>query len=55
MLSISSIRGDAGYYSHKDNYYASGSLESRWLGEGAERLGLKARRIIQDRFATYSR
>ncbi|ELH4676658.1 conjugative transfer relaxase/helicase TraI [Salmonella enterica] len=41
MLSISSIRGDAGYYSHKDNYYASGSLESRWLGEGAERLGLK--------------
>ncbi|EFR2207017.1 conjugative transfer relaxase/helicase TraI [Salmonella enterica] len=41
MLSISSIRGDAGYYSHEDNYYASGSLESRWLGEGAERLGLK--------------
>ncbi|EKA7107051.1 conjugative transfer relaxase/helicase TraI [Salmonella enterica] len=41
MLSISSIKGDAGYYSHEDNYYASGSLESRWLGEGAERLGLK--------------
>ncbi|MCT7116942.1 conjugative transfer relaxase/helicase TraI [Salmonella enterica subsp. enterica serovar Montevideo] len=41
MLSISSIKGDAGYYSHEDNYYASGSLESRWLGEGAEQLGLK--------------
>ncbi|MHC0026576.1 conjugative transfer relaxase/helicase TraI [Enterobacter vonholyi] len=41
MLSISSIKGDASYYSHEDNYYASGSLESRWLGEGAEKLGLK--------------
>ncbi|EDO5887615.1 conjugative transfer relaxase/helicase TraI [Salmonella enterica] len=41
MLSISSIKGDAGYYSHEDNYYASGSLDSRWLGEGAEQLGLK--------------
>ncbi|MBC0178516.1 conjugative transfer relaxase/helicase TraI [Escherichia coli] len=41
MLSISSIKGDAGYYSHEDNYYASGSLDSRWIGEGAEKLGLK--------------
>ncbi|EFU1954847.1 conjugative transfer relaxase/helicase TraI [Salmonella enterica] len=41
MLSISSIKGDAGYYSHEDNYYASGSLESRWMGEGAAQLGLK--------------
>ncbi|EBE4178355.1 conjugative transfer relaxase/helicase TraI [Salmonella enterica subsp. enterica serovar Florida] len=41
MLSISSIKGDAGYYSHEDNYYASGSLDSRWMGEGAEKLGLK--------------
>ncbi|ECX2001794.1 conjugative transfer relaxase/helicase TraI [Salmonella enterica subsp. enterica serovar Newport] len=41
MLSISSIKGDSGYYSHEDNYYASGSLESRWMGEGAEKLGLK--------------
>ncbi|MGL9716746.1 conjugative transfer relaxase/helicase TraI, partial [Escherichia coli] len=40
MLSISSIKGDAGYYSHED-YYASGSLDSRWMGEGAEKLGLK--------------
>ena len=31
MLSISSIKGDAGYYSHEDNYYASGSLDSRWM------------------------
>ncbi|HGG4891154.1 TPA: conjugative transfer relaxase/helicase TraI [Salmonella enterica subsp. enterica serovar Welikade] len=41
MLSISSIKGDSAYYSHEDNYYASGSLDSRWLGEGAEKLGLK--------------
>ena len=41
MLSISSIKGDAGYYSHEDNYYVSGSLESRWMGEGAEKLGLR--------------
>ncbi|MHC6328465.1 conjugative transfer relaxase/helicase TraI [Escherichia coli] len=41
MLSVSSIKGDAGYYSHEDNYYASGSLDSRWMGEGAEKLGLK--------------
>ena len=41
MLSISSIKGDAGYYSHEDNYYASGSLDSHWMGEGAEKLGLK--------------
>lgn len=43
MLSISSIKGDAGYYSHEDNYYASGSLDSRWMGEGAEKLGLKGK------------
>lgn len=41
MLSISSIKGDSAYYSHENNYYASGSLESRWLGDGAEKLGLK--------------
>ncbi|HEY1843979.1 MAG TPA: conjugative transfer relaxase/helicase TraI [Buttiauxella sp.] len=40
MMSISSIAGDAGYYSSQDNYYVLGSLESRWLGEGAENLGL---------------
>lgn len=41
MLSISAIKGDAGYYSHEDNYYVCGSLESGWLGDGAEKLGLK--------------
>ncbi|WP_314723314.1 conjugative transfer relaxase/helicase TraI [Rahnella variigena] len=40
MMSISPIAGDAGYYSSQDNYYVLGSLESRWLGEGAENLGL---------------
>ncbi|WP_447867711.1 conjugative transfer relaxase/helicase TraI [Rahnella bonaserana] len=40
MMSISPIAGDAGYYSSQDNYYVLGSLESRWLGEGADSLGL---------------
>lgn len=40
MMTISPIAGDAGYYSSQDNYYVLGSLESRWLGEGAENLGL---------------
>lgn len=40
MMSISTIAGDAGYYSSQDNYYVLGSLESRWFGEGAENLGL---------------
>ncbi|MBV7133729.1 conjugative transfer relaxase/helicase TraI [Escherichia coli] len=48
MLSISSIKGDAGYYSHEDNYYVSGSLESRWMGEGAEKLGLKGEVVNAD-------
>lgn len=41
MLSVSPIKGDAGYYGKEDNYYVSGSLESRWLGKGAEKLGLE--------------
>ncbi|THD53488.1 conjugative transfer relaxase/helicase TraI [Enterobacteriaceae bacterium ML5] len=40
MMSLSTIGGDAGYYSSQDNYYVLGSLESRWLGDGAENLGL---------------
>lgn len=40
MMSISPIAGDAGYYSSQDNYYVLGSLESRWLGESADNLGL---------------
>ena len=41
MLSISSIKGDSGYYSHEDNYYVSGALDSRWMGDGAAQLGLR--------------
>ena len=40
MMSISPIAGDAGYYASQDNYYVLGSLESRWMGEGAEKLDL---------------
>ena len=43
MLSISAIKGDAGYYSSEENYYASGALEDRWMGEGAAQLGLEGR------------
>ncbi|MBK5145532.1 conjugative transfer relaxase/helicase TraI [Budviciaceae bacterium BWR-B9] len=37
---IGSADGAAGYYSHQDNYYVLGSLESKWMGKGAEKLGL---------------
>jgi len=40
MMTISPIAGDAGYYASQDNYYVLGSLESRWLGGGADNLGL---------------
>ncbi|UCQ29580.1 conjugative relaxase (plasmid) [Edwardsiella tarda] len=41
MLSIAPIAGGgAGYYVAQDNYYFLGSLQSRWLGEGARVLGL---------------
>lgn len=43
MMSFSQIKsagGAAGYYSDKDNYYVLGSLESKWIGKGAEELGL---------------
>lgn len=40
MMTISPIAGDSAYYANKDNYYVLGSLESRWMGEGAEKLGL---------------
>ncbi|WP_072932119.1 conjugative transfer relaxase/helicase TraI [Nissabacter archeti] len=46
MMSFSTIKsagGAAGYYSDKDNYYVLGSLESRWVGEGAKALGLEGR------------
>ncbi|MBW3808226.1 conjugative transfer relaxase/helicase TraI [Aeromonas jandaei] len=40
MLSLSPIKGSAAYYAAEENYYAIGELESAWIGEGAERLGL---------------
>lgn len=43
MLSVSPIRGDAGYYGKEENYYVSGSLDDRWMGKGAEQLGLSGR------------
>ncbi|ENS2472930.1 conjugative transfer relaxase/helicase TraI [Escherichia coli] len=42
MLSIAPIAGGgAGYYAAQDNYYFLGNLQSRWLGEGAQALGLE--------------
>lgn len=33
--------GKAGdYYTHQDNYYVLGSMDERWVGQGAEALGL---------------
>ncbi|MFM1356638.1 MobF family relaxase [Yersinia enterocolitica] len=44
MLSIAPIAaGAAQYYTDADNYYFLGSMDSRWLGEGAESLGLSGR------------
>lgn len=43
MMSVATIKSAstaAGYYSHSDNYYFLGNLESLWFGEGAEALGL---------------
>ena len=40
MLSLSTIKGSAAYYAAEENYYAMGDLESVWMGEGADRLGL---------------
>ncbi|MGY4019876.1 relaxase domain-containing protein, partial [Aeromonas salmonicida] len=36
MLSL----GSSAYYAAEENYYAMGDLESVWMGEGADRLGL---------------
>lgn len=42
MLSIAPIAGGgAGYYTSQDNYYFLGSMQSRWLGEGAKSLQLE--------------
>lgn len=43
MMSVAPVASAgtaAGYYSHSDNYYFLGNLQSQWLGEGAKELGL---------------
>ena len=43
MMSIGQVgpAGKAGdYYTHQDNYYVLGSMDERWVGQGAEALGL---------------
>lgn len=40
MMTISPRIGSSGYYTSQDNYYVLGGLESRWMGKGAEKLGL---------------
>ena len=40
---VASAGGAAGYYSHSDNYYFLGELESVWLGDGAAALGLEGK------------
>ena len=46
MLSFSQVKsaGSAGnYYTEKDNYYVTGSMEERWQGKGAETLELEGK------------
>lgn len=46
MLSFSQVKsaGSAGnYYTEKDNYYVTDSMEERWQGKGAEALGLEGK------------
>ncbi|MFS7282023.1 conjugative transfer relaxase/helicase TraI [Serratia proteamaculans] len=38
---VASASGAAAYYSSKDNYYFLGNLQSKWVGEGAQELGLE--------------
>lgn len=40
MLSIATAVDSADYYMAQDNYYFLGSMEARWMGKGAEELGL---------------
>lgn len=40
MLSIATAVDSAGYYMAQDNYYFLGSMEARWMGKGADELGL---------------
>ncbi|MBO1811606.1 relaxase domain-containing protein, partial [Serratia ureilytica] len=46
MMSIGQVgpAGKAGdYYTHQDNYYVLGSMDERWVGQGAEALGLSGK------------
>lgn len=40
MLSLGAAVNDAGYYLAKDNYYFLSNMDARWMGEGADMLGL---------------
>ncbi|WP_273831155.1 conjugative transfer relaxase/helicase TraI [Serratia bockelmannii] len=51
MMSIGQVgpaskAGD--YYTHQDNYYVLGSMDERWVGQGAEALGLTGRVDVKD-------
>lgn len=51
MLSISNVGGGseaAGYYERADDYYTKGQSPSKWMGQTAEYLGLKAQVEIAD-------
>ncbi|HGM6668088.1 TPA: conjugative transfer relaxase/helicase TraI [Serratia marcescens] len=51
MMSIGQVgpAGKAGdYYTHKDNYYVLGSMDERWVGQGAEALGLSGKVDVKD-------
>ena len=51
MMSIGQVgpAGKAGdYYTHQDNYYVLGSMDERWVGEGAEALGLTGKVDVKD-------
>ncbi len=51
MMSIGQVgpAGKAGdYYTHQDNYYVLGSMDERWVGHGAEALGLTGKVDVKD-------
>ncbi|MEN3262552.1 conjugative transfer relaxase/helicase TraI [Sodalis endosymbiont of Spalangia cameroni] len=51
MMSIGQVgpAGKAGdYYTHQDNYYVLGSMDERWVGQGAEALGLSGQVKLAD-------
>ncbi|EPN2806996.1 conjugative transfer relaxase/helicase TraI [Serratia marcescens] len=51
MMSIGQVgpAGKAGdYYTHQDNYYVLGSMDERWVGQGAEALGLSGKVDVKD-------